>query len=294
MGPSDEGAGVSCRHPSCSRYANAAIGGCVRHRPIAELIQPTRCGTSPPPQSGQPRSGSAYPTDEGGPAEGTQPLSAGPCSLRAQRFPVVAFSMALTRSAVCPTIAGMTWWGAGSLMLLASWGCIRSQRGHLPPIPDGGRTSSAPSSPALPSKRAPLASKTIGGSRDFINSVGITSPCVLHAGDSHTHRRERLMPWGAGGIVVATAECSFNAECVRQEGTPYSGDGFVGVECREQTCSCSFKSLTHSERAFGFSFQLAEPCSTTEMAEHLLKDRCMVGLALKTHDAGFSDGRRGQ
>jgi hypothetical protein len=137
-------------------------------------------------------------------------------------------------------------------------------------------------------------SKTIDGPRNSTHRVGITSPCVLHAGDSHTHRRERLTPSGAGGIVAATAECSFDAECVRQEGTPSAGDGFVTVDCREQTCSCSFRSWTPSEKSFAFSFQLASPCSTMEMAEQLLKDRCMAGLALKTHDAGDGDGRRGQ
>lgn len=111
--------------------------------------------------------------------------------------------------------------------------------------------------------------------------VGILSPCVLHAGDSHSHRRERLGPSGAGGLMATSAECSFNAECVKQQGRRSPGDGSVELDCRDRDCSCSFTSGSSPRNSFKSTFRLATPCDTADMAEHLLRTRCLAGMTVE-------------
>ena len=106
----------------------------------------------------------------------------------------------------------------------------------------------------------------------------ITAPCVLHAGDSHRHRREVLGPKGKPGSVTLKADCSFNAECVWEQGKASQGDGNVDVECVERRCICTRTLLSRSAPATVFTFELEAPCSTTEEAQRLLQERCMKGM----------------
>jgi hypothetical protein len=112
---------------------------------------------------------------------------------------------------------------------------------------------------------------------------GISSPCVLHAGDVHTHRREALNSQGEVVSTSSKAECSFNAECVRRQGISSPGDGNVSLECVGKRCICSLKPLSRSARPTIFSFESDTPCSTGDMAERLILERCMAGLTVLRH-----------
>jgi len=130
--------------------------------------------------------------------------------------------------------------------------------------------------------RADAASRATAGSSDQYTDAGlgaeITAPCVLHAGDSHRHRREVLGPKGKPGAVTSKADCSFNAECIWEQGKASKGDGNVEVECAERRCTCTRTLLSRSAPATVFTFDLDTPCSTTDEAQRLLQERCMKGM----------------
>ena len=170
-------------------------------------------------------------------------------------------------------------------------GCNRSAQTQHSPAPMTSPTPSIlPAAPSVPNVAlGELRLETSAPPPGPGPRLGITSPCVLHAGDSYTRRRERLTPSGAGGLLETEARCWFNAECGVQKGHPHRGDGLVGLECKNQSCTCSFKSSISAHKASSFSFRTATPCSTTEMAEELLKTYCMVGMTLDSPDGGNSD-----
>ena len=120
--------------------------------------------------------------------------------------------------------------------------------------------------------------------RAAIEQMGIKSPCVLHAVDSRAERKETRAATGQVESLVTTGNCSFNAECVRQQGKDSVGDGDVEVECRDRACSCSLRSWVPSEKSLSFSFQVDGVCSTADMAERLLKAVCMAGLPSNDDD----------
>jgi len=133
-------------------------------------------------------------------------------------------------------------------------------------------------------------SKNGGGA---IPRFGITSPCVLHAGDSQAERRERITPSRHPEMVVTTGTCSFNAECIREQGRDFEGDGDVELDCHDRSCSCSLRRWSPSNKTMSFSFQIDEICSTADMAERLIRDHCMVGLKVNGME-GATSGRRDQ
>ena len=137
---------------------------------------------------------------------------------------------------------------------------------------------------AEPVPRADGASRATGSSADSYtdSSLGreITAPCVLHAGDSHKHRREVLGPKGKSGVVTSKADCSFNAECVWEQGKASQGDGNVSVECVERRCTCTRTLLSRSAPGTVFTFELETPCATTDEAQRLLQERCMKGMKI--------------
>jgi len=133
-------------------------------------------------------------------------------------------------------------------------------------------------------------SKNSGG---VVPRFGITSPCVLHAGDSQAERRERITPSGQVQMVVATGTCSFNAECVREQGRESEGDGDVELDCHDRSCSCSLRRWSPPEKTMSFSFQIGEICATADMAEQLLRDHCMPGLTVSGTER-TTRGRRDQ
>jgi hypothetical protein len=145
-----------------------------------------------------------------------------------------------------------------------------------------GRSAEGSAELALAAPRADAASRATSGSSaqhtDDRPGAGITAPCVLHAGDSHRHRREVLGPKGKPGAVTSNADCSFNAECVWEQGKASQGDGNVSVECAERRCTCTRTLLTRSAPATVFTFELDAPCSTTDEAQRLLQERCMKGM----------------
>ena len=178
-------------------------------------------------------------------------------------------------------------------MLVLAAGCDRSIETQQPRAPIAAPVKSI-SPAALPTPVPPIGSdraETTPHTAGPGQRMGITSPCVLHAGDSYSRRRERLTPSGAGGMLEVEARCWFNAECVVQQGHPSPGDGLVGLECKNQSCTCSFKSSNPVRRSSSFSFRTATPCSTTEVAEDLLRTYCMIGMVLDQPDAGNSDVR---
>ena len=130
--------------------------------------------------------------------------------------------------------------------------------------------------------RADAASRATVDSSDRHADAGpgaeITAPCVLHAGDSHRHRREVLGPKGKPGAVTSKADCSFNAECIWEQGKASKGDGNVEVACAERRCTCTRTLLSRSAAATVFTFDLDTPCSTTDEAQRLLQERCMKGM----------------
>jgi hypothetical protein len=107
---------------------------------------------------------------------------------------------------------------------------------------------------------------------------GITAPCILHAGDSHSHRREVLGPGGKVGQTTSKADCSFNAECVREQGKSSPGDGDVSVDCVDRRCTCTRRPLSRSVPPTVFTFELETPCSSTDVAQQVLQERCMKGM----------------
>jgi len=129
--------------------------------------------------------------------------------------------------------------------------------------------------------------------RAGIAQVGITSPCVLHAGDSDAKRIQKVMSTGGLEMVVTAGSCSFNAECLQQQGKDVAGDGNVELDCRDRSCSCSYRRWSPAEKLFSFAFSIEEICSTADMAERLLRDACLVGLKVDSGSGG-TDGRRHQ
>lgn len=166
------------------------------------------------------------------------------------------------------------------------------------------RRSSEPKADALPSGQSiavpkpstpPTGGPTIPSEKDrkAVAEFGITSPCVLHAGDSQAERQERTTASGRTELVVSTGSCSFNAECIREQGKDFSGDGDVELDCRDRSCSCSYRRWAPAERALSFSFHVTDICSTADMAERLIRDVCMAGLkSVETSER--TDGRRDQ
>jgi hypothetical protein len=156
------------------------------------------------------------------------------------------------------------------------------------PKGDEQRSSANERSPAgsaelvVATSRADAASRASSASSahrtDGRSGTEITAPCVLHAGDSHRHRREVLGPKGKPGMVTSKAECSFNAECVWEQGKASQGDGNVGVDCVERRCTCTRTLLSRSAPATVFTFDLETACSTTDEAQRLLQERCMKGM----------------
>jgi hypothetical protein len=121
-----------------------------------------------------------------------------------------------------------------------------------------------------------------GSDRAAVRRFGITSPCVLHAGDSQAARHERTTSSGRVDRVVTTGTCSFNAECIRQQGKDFAGDGDVEVDCRDRSCSCRLRRWFPADASLSFSFAIDDVCSSTDMAERLLRDHCMAGLKVET------------
>ena len=129
--------------------------------------------------------------------------------------------------------------------------------------------------------------------RAAIAQFGITSTCVLHAGESDAKRIQKVMPTGGLEMVVTAGSCSFNAECLQQQGKDVAGDGSVELDCRDRSCSCSYRRWSPAEKSFSFAFSIEEICSTADMAERLLRDACLVGLKVDSGSGG-ADGRRHQ
>src|SRR3954471_5795946 len=151
-------------------------------------------------------------------------------------------------------------------------------------------TSTSAGLAQAPSRSSVLAHPTDASSSSSATSLGssldrgafheITAPCVLHAGESHTHRREILKPKGRPGGVVESASCSFNAECVWAPGKTSPGDGNVGVECGKRRCTCIGTLLSTPEIRKIFRFESDVPCSTAEQAQHLLVEHCTTGMKI--------------
>lgn len=143
---------------------------------------------------------------------------------------------------------------AGCALLLASWACSRPKDGGNPAAggtPPARQVLAAPSQTLDSAPAVPPSARPDDQIPEGVRRVGITSPCVLHAGDSYTR------------------------------GKPSPGDGLISIDCHNHTCSCSLRSTSPTNGAFDYSFPLADPCSTTEMAAQLLKQRCMVGLTIE-------------
>jgi hypothetical protein len=73
-------------------------------------------------------------------------------------------------------------------------------------------------------------------------------------------------------------DCSFNAECIWEQGKASKGDGNVEVECAERRYTCTRTLLSRSAPATVFTFDLDTPCSTTDETQRLLQERCMKGM----------------
>lgn len=116
---------------------------------------------------------------------------------------------------------------------------------------------------------------------DVGEGVEISAPCVLHAGDSHRHRREILKPGGKPGGSVESASCSFSAECVWAPDRESAGDGNVGVECIDRRCTCRRMVLSNPATPATSTFVSDVPCSTTEEAQRLLVEHCMKGMKVE-------------
>ena len=73
--------------------------------------------------------------------------------------------------------------------------------------------------------------------------------------------------------------CSYNAECVAEQGVESPGDGFVELECRTgDECSCRIEASAPASPAVTFSFQAS--CKTLEESKRLMLDHCMRGMGL--------------
>jgi hypothetical protein len=122
---------------------------------------------------------------------------------------------------------------------------------------------------------------------DSGRSPTISSPCVLHAGESRKRKREVIGAVPKSEPTSFNASCSFNAECIRQHGVTSPGDGFVDLECSNKNCSCVRRLLSPSVEPTTTTFELEVPCATTETAQRLIRERCMVGLTVQ--QSGESD-----
>ena len=166
--------------------------------------------------------------------------------------------------------------------LVASLLCVLGgcEKATAPPVVDSRqveRTQAGSPSSLSVADRTQTAGAS-GGDRARVARFGITSPCVLHAGDSQATRHEQIASSGRVDSVVTTGTCSFNAECIRQQGRNFAGDGDVELDCRGRSCSCSLRRWFPSDASLSFSFAIEEVCSTTDLAERLLRDHCMAGL----------------
>jgi len=184
--------------------------------------------------------------------------------------------------------------GAATLLLFVASGCANGKTGSkqavaLPAIERAATGSTGAASAPDTTGTA----KDSSDSRGAVTRFGITSPCVLHAGDSQADRRERVTPSGHAQTVVTSGTCSFNAEGVREQGRDFAGDGDVDLDCHDRSCSCSLRRWSPSDKTMSFSFQIDEICSTADMAERLLRDRCMFGLKVAGTERATS-GRRDQ
>ena len=159
------------------------------------------------------------------------------------------------------------------------------------PLPADSTPPSTVSGPSEGGVVAPAAHEISAEDRARTAQFGIRSPCVLHAGDSEATHSQKVTP--NGGMVVTAGSCSFNAECIRQQGKDFAGDGDVELECRDRSCSCSYRRWSPGEKSFSFSFRVEEICSTADMAERLLRNDCLVGLKVDG-SSGRTDALRHQ
>jgi hypothetical protein len=104
----------------------------------------------------------------------------------------------------------------------------------------------------------------------------VRSDCVLHAGQVYVERSRSRGPGAQQGPEVQTSRCSFNAECIAEQGQVTDGDGDVYLACAEDDCSCRIVPLTPAREAVEFQFR-AE-CVTDIQAKQLLVERCMKGM----------------
>jgi hypothetical protein len=181
----------------------------------------------------------------------------------------------------CATVKGLVL----AVALLAAgvliFGC-RVPKGHEQRSSANERSADGSAELVVATPRADAASRATSASSahrtDGRPGAEITAPCVLHAGDSHRHRREVLGTRGKPGAVTSKADCSFNAECVWEQGKASQGDGNAEVDCVERRCTCTRTLLSGSAPATVFTFDLKTPCSTADEAQRLLQERCMKGM----------------
>jgi hypothetical protein len=141
--------------------------------------------------------------------------------------------------------------------------------------PTGTPDAQAPDVGSLRVEQAP-SSAPDGGAK----IVGpVSSPCVLHAGNSHRKTRTVRRP---GGQVTAEPErgsCSANAECIANKGHDTAGDGFVRLDCTDRSCRCSIEpSGPSGGKSSTTTFEASSPCTTSARAMQLIVEQCMPGL----------------
>lgn len=106
----------------------------------------------------------------------------------------------------------------------------------------------------------------------------VLSNCVLHAGEAATASRTDVTPEGQDTVNIESV-CSYNAECVAEQGVETPGDGFVELECRaDGECSCRVEPSAPASSAVTFSFRAS--CQTLEESERLMLDHCLKGMGL--------------
>jgi hypothetical protein len=116
----------------------------------------------------------------------------------------------------------------------------------------------------------------------------VFSGCVLHAGESSAKGQREKLPGGQLG--AATGSCSYDAECIRERGKSYPGDGLVSLECEAQRCTCTLEPLEPKGKPIVFEVTLDGPCTSTTQARDLIVARCMVGMELASgQKAGATD-----
>lgn len=110
--------------------------------------------------------------------------------------------------------------------------------------------------------------------------VPVKTGCVLHAGESFRTTIAPTLRASTGDAQprpeTETSWCYFNAEC-GQPGRHVANDGFVDVECRDHTCTCSVSDKMREGEEVKWTLQRSNAGAADE-CQTVLVHQCMKGM----------------